>query len=118
MQDFAELSANSSTPSRGLLSYPFTPTPSEGATRLGAIPLYLFLLEATDPTTARTLASDLLGDAITFRQDTLFWSLTFDSPKSPPRAAEFFRSYFSLRDTERKIRIEVETEKLIITAAP
>ena len=117
-----KLATKSATPSRDLLAFPFASEPSLDSSgepsSLGAIPLYLFLLEATDPTTARTLATSLTGDTIQFRDGSLFWTLNFETKKSSPRVAEFFRSYFSLRDAERKININVEGEKLIIIAAP
>ncbi|MGJ8724317.1 MAG: hypothetical protein ACSHYB_07160 [Roseibacillus sp.] len=113
-QAIAQLSTISSTPSRDLLAFPFATEPSNESSHLGAIPLYLILLEATDPTTASTLATALIGDSIELNEDLLTWTLTFSSEKSVPRAAEFFRSYFSLRDSERKIKITVDSNQLLI----
>ena len=110
----AQLSDQSSTPSRKLLAFPFTPEPFNESSQLGAIPLYLILLEATDPTTARTLATSLIGDSIKIEDNLFTWTLTFASEKSVPRAAELFRSYFSLRDPERKVKITIAANQLLI----
>ena len=113
-QAIANLTGDSATPSRDLLAFPFTPKPSDKTSQLGAIPLYIILLQATDPTTARTLATDLIGDSIAVEDHLFTWTLTFASEKSVPRAAEFFRSYFSLRDDERKVKITVAASQLLI----
>lgn len=110
----AHFSEDSPTPSRSLLAFPFRPEPHDNPTHLGAIPLYLLLLESTDPTTARTLATALISDQIRFENEIFIWTLEFTSDKLPSRAAEFFRSYYSLRDPERKTRIEVDRSQLHI----
>lgn len=106
----------SPTPSRQLLGYPFSPTGSLATTELGAIPLYLILLEATDPTSARTLATALVSDQISFSEEAFSWTLTFASEKSPPRVESLFGSYFALRDAERRLTLSVEGRKLVITS--
>ena len=116
-QTIKSLATPSPTPSRSLLSFPFKPEPRDKPSHLGAIPLYLVLLESTDPTTARTLATSLISDHTSFQKDLFSWTLEFASEKSPPRAAELFRSYFSLRDSEKKVRIEVKEQRLIIKVA-
>ena len=113
----ARYSDPSSTPSRALLSFPFAIDQEENAaTTLGSIPLYLLLLEASDPTTARTLATDLIGDQTSAESGNASWTLQFASSQAPPRVAECLRSYYSLRDSERKIGIEVQEQKVIIKA--
>ena len=113
-QAIAKLKDDSATPSRDLLAFPFAPQPSTETSQLGAIPLYIILLQATDPTTARTLATALIGDSTKIEDGLFTWTLTFASEKSVPRAAELFRSYFSLRDDERKVKIIVAANQLLI----
>lgn len=104
--------------SRRLLFFPFQPRESAQASTLGSIPLYLILLEATDPTTARTLATALVNDKTDLTRGLFTWTLTFASEQSAPRVAELFRSYYSLRDSEKKIKIEVAASQVIITSRP
>ncbi|WP_411845375.1 hypothetical protein AAFN60_16720 [Roseibacillus persicicus] len=115
---YSAVRSESSTPSRALLAFPFTQPVSEGPSDLGAIPLYLLLLEGSDPTSARTLSKNLVGDEARLAEGALTWTLRFSSEQSPPRVAEALRSYFSLRDPERKVSIEVRGEEIILVVRP
>ena len=102
-------------PSRSLLTFPFNQEPSELPTEFGAIPLYVILLQSTDPTTARTLATTLLSDHVSMEEEDFQWTLQFSSTQSVPRTAELFRSYYSLRDVKRRVKIEVNDATLVIS---
>ncbi|MBK1832724.1 hypothetical protein [Roseibacillus ishigakijimensis] len=109
--------ATSST--RRLLAYPLLPAsdlPAEA--ELGALTLYLFLLESSDPATARTLATGLRHDSILVAEEQLTWSLQFDQAASTPRVAEILRGYFSLRDPEGKVAITVAGDTLEVLVRP
>lgn len=112
---YSAVADGTSNPSRALLTYPFVQTETQGESTLGAIPLYLVLLEGTDPTSARTLAKGLIADQAEFESGTLTWTLTFSNDQSPPRTAEFLRGYYALRDPERKVKIEVRETQVILT---
>lgn len=107
----------SSASSHRLLAFPFKPQITLESNDLGAIPLYLILLEATDPTTARTLATSLISDELQVEDNIFTWTLRFSSEKTPPRIAELFRSYYSLRDPEKKLTILTEKATVKISTS-
>lgn len=109
------LTNQSPVPSRALLTFPFAAKEGGQASEFGAIPLYLILLEATDPTTARTLATTLVKDEIAFQPHSFSWILSFDSPKNPPRVAEQMRSYYALRNTTKSVDIAEREQEVVIT---
>jgi len=99
-------------------------TSPEGPSRewnfLGSLPLFALIKEATDPTTARTIAISLTHDQVSFAEDNdvFTWELHFSSDNTARRAAEALRKYYSLRDQSQLITLEVDAPRLLLHSAP
>ncbi len=110
------------TPSAGrsLLAYPLAAGPSREWSFLGSLPLFALIKEATDPTTARTIAISLTHDQVSFAEDNdvFTWELHFSSDNTARRAAEALRKYYSLRDQSQLITLEVDAPRLLLHSAP